>query len=149
MKKAVLLCCSLFLLCGCNNEKEEVIYTCKQDSIASTYSAAFSYVVKTIDGKGISSIESTAIYTASYEDTDFSNVISVLKGEQKKYEDEYTEAKIDLDVGKQQIFFNVIIPINNHNLLIFKDSNSDLVENGNLSMTKYKEFLESNGYTCN
>ena len=150
MKRYSLLFVMSFILfiSGCANEKEQIVYTCRQDAIAPTYSTSFTYVIKTKDHLGISSIESSAIYNATYLDTDFSKILTLLKEEQEKYLKEYTGTDIDFDDNKEQIFFRVMIPINNHNLLIFKENNSDMVENGNISITKYKQFLEQNGSKC-
>lgn len=144
----LLIICSILFICGCQSQTEQVIYTCKQDAIAPTYSTAFTYVIKTTDNLGISSIESSAIYNATYLDTDFTQILNLLKSEQNKYQQEYTDVDIDFDEKKEQIFFRVMIPINNHNLLIFQENNPDMVENGNLIIPKYKQFLEQNGYHC-
>lgn len=139
---------AVLLLAGCEKEQETVAYACKQDAISGTYSATFDYVVNSKDGISISSIESAAIYTATYEDTDFSAVIATLKEEQQKYELDYMEAVTELEEKKEQVFFKVLIPINNHNLELFRENDSSLIENELLNTQLYRDFLESHGYTC-
>lgn len=151
MKNYIFIVCllvTIFLLSGCEKEQETIVYTCKQDAISGTYSATFDYVVKTKDGVSISLIESAAIYTATYDDTDFGAVIATLKEEEQKYQVDYTEVKTELEEKKEQIFFKVLIPINNHNLEVFKVNNDNLIENEKLSAQKYRDFIESHGYTC-
>lgn len=151
MKKfiyVVILLIAVFLFCGCEKEHDLVAYTCKQDAISGTYSATFDYVVNSKDGINISSIQSAAIYTATYEDTDFSGVIATLKQEQQKYELDYTDAVTELEEKMEQVFFKVSIPINNHNLEVFKKNDSNLIEVEGLSVKLYREFLENHGYTC-
>lgn len=144
----VSLLIAVLLLAGCEKEHEIVAYTCKQDAISGTYSATFDYVINSKDGVGISSIESAAIYTATYEDTDFSAVIATLKAEQQKYELDYMKAVTELEEKKEQVFFKVSIPMNDHNLELFRENDSSLIENESLNTKLYRDFLESHGYTC-
>lgn len=146
--KTIIIGLSLLLLSGCGTKKEEILYTCKQDAIASTYSATFDYIIKTRDQQGISSIETSAIYTASFDDTDFSDVIKTLEEQKKVYQGQYTETDIDLDEKKEQIYFRVMIPINEHNLSLLQNIDDHLVQDGNLNIQQYKIFLENQGYTC-
>lgn len=138
----------IILMCGCTTEKEDVVYTCRQDAASATYSANFTFIIRSKDNKYISSIENSNTYTASFNDTNFDNIITALQKEEQKYRQEYTEAKIDFDIKKGQIFFRVFIPINNHNILIFKDADPNLIEDASLSINKYKEFLEKSNYIC-
>lgn len=138
----------IILMCGCTNDSEKIVYTCRQDSASATYSANFTFVIRSTDNENISSIENSSTYIASFEDTNFDSVINTLKAEEQKFKTEYTETKIDFDIKKEQIFFRVFIPINNHNLLIFKDADPNLVNDASLSINKYKEFLEKSNYTC-
>lgn len=147
MKKVIVLIL-IILMCGCTTEKEKIVYTCRQDAASSTYSANFTFIIRSKDDQSISSIENSNTYIASFEDTNFDNVITTLQSEEQKYKQEYTETKIDFDIKKEQIFFRVFIPINNHNLLIFKEADPNLVDDASLSIEKYKDFLEKSNYTC-
>lgn len=146
--KTIIIGLSLLLLSGCGAKKEEILYTCKQDAIASTYSATFDYIIKTTDHIGISSIETSAIYTASFDDTDFSEVITTLKEQKKIYQTQYTETDIDLVEKKEQLYFRVMIPINEHNLSLLQSIDNHLVQDDNLNIQQYKNYLENQGYTC-
>ena len=139
----------ILFISGCVKSNEKIAYTCKIDDFAPTYTSALTYTIKTFDNNSISSIESTAIYSATYDDTNFDDVILALKREKEKYEKEYTDAKVEFDEKDYQLFFNVYIPINEYNLEKFKTADSSLLENNTLSTTKYKQYLEKNGYMCN
>ena len=148
MKKFVFLTIVMLLISGCGKKEETIAATCSKSEIQSTYTATYSVTLKTMDGKSITNLETSSIYNATYTDTNMTNIRNTLKTEEDSFKRIFKDVVIDKDEKQDQIFFNVLIPINENNINAFQDSNSTFVTDGRLNLSIYRKFLSAQGYVC-
>lgn len=148
MKKIGILLCVIILLCGCNQKKETIIATCKKDEFQPTYTASFTFTIKSVDNESISSIDIASIYNATYEDTNMNLILDKIQKEVTSYQNNFKDVTIDTGEEKGQAFSNITVPMNKENILLFQNSDASLVKDGKLLINSYRSFLSSQGYTC-
>lgn len=149
IKKGIFLILLTFLLSGCFNKDSEQIYsTCKKDEIQPTYSSSFSIVIKSKDKKAISSIETSAIYNATYTDTDMKVINDKIDETVQYYKQNYKDIISETDEKKEQSFMTISIPINEENLKKFQKELPSIIVNKKLSTSQYRNLLSEQGYTC-
>lgn len=148
MRKFIFLTIVMLLISGCGKKEETIAATCSKSEIQSTYTATYSAILKTMDGRSITSLETSSIYNATYTDTDMTNIRNTLKKEEDSFKKTFKDVVIDKDEKQGQIFLNVLIPINESNINAFQDSNSTFVKDGKLDLSIYRNFLSAQGYVC-
>ena len=151
MKRKIILLTALFIFSGCGNNEaqEQKVITCREDLRYDIYAVTNENYIYSKDKKNVSSVKTSSVYTASFDDTDFSFVKQSLDSLQKEYQQNYKDVKTNLIEEKSQIVFTIDLPMNETNLAQLKEINSDIFEeDGNISVEKYKAMLESSKYIC-
>jgi len=151
MKRKILLLIIPLICSGCNNHEiqEQKIITCREDLRYDIYAVTNENYIYSKNQEIVSSVKTSSVYTASFDDTDFSFVKQSLENLQKDYQQNYQGVKTNIIEEQSQIVFTIDLPMNDTNLAQLKAINHDIFdENGNIPVEKYKAMLESSNYIC-
>lgn len=148
MKKLILLLCGIILFSGCGKKEETVVATCKRDEIQPTYTASFTFVLKTIDNESISSLDISSLYNLTYTDVDPTNINNKIKEEVEIYKKDFKDVTAEIGDNENQPFYNLSIPMNEENVQFFQNADPTYVKDGKLLINNYRNFLSTSGYIC-
>lgn len=151
MKKIVIILLGVMIFCGCSNQtstSEKKVMTCREDLRYDIYALTNENHIYSSDGKHVSSVRSSSVYSASFDDTDFTHVKSSLETLDQDYKQNYKDVKTDLIEDESQIVYTIEMPFNDVNKEELKKINPDIFEGDEVPIEKYQEMLTNSGAIC-
>ena len=151
MKKIVIVLLGVLVLCGCSNQastSEEKVMTCREDLRYDIYALTNENHIYSSDGKNVSSVRTSSVYSASFDDTDFTHVKSTLEALEQDYKQNYKDVKTNLIEEESQIVYTIEMPFNEVNKAQLKKINPDIFEGDEIPIEKYQAMLTNAGAIC-
>lgn len=150
MKKTGIMCLFILLCVGCGTslERETKVLTCRQDTRYDIYSLTNENVIYSKDEKTVSSIRTSSVYNASFDDTDFSYVTATFDALKEEYDNNYQGVTVERIDHGSELVYNIQMPLNEVNKAKLKSINQDIFEGEDISISKYQAMLESEKYHC-
>ena len=151
MKKIVIVFLGVAILCGCNHQtstKETEVMTCREDLRYDIYALTNENHIYSSDGTNVSSVRTSSVYSASFDDTDFTHVKSSLEAMEQDYKQNYKDVKTNLIEDESQIVYTIEMPFNDVNKAELKKINPDIFEGDEIPIEKYQAMLTNSGSIC-